>query len=325
MKAIKSLLTSSLMILLLVMLHIQVVAAEVNVAFFLEWATPSQIAKVEKTYDQAIGESVNWHVFSSGGEMTKAMSEGNIDIALSMGMPPFITAVNSGIPIKMVAVAVVYNANEDCIIRNATGISKENIQELAGKKVAVPLNTTAEFVFRMTMQHLRVDINAMQIMDRAPEDAAFMLLETEVDLACAYGENSLSKMKRVGKPLLTAQEKKAAGISNVGIISATETFIRQKPDALRQFLKVTADAKSKFSRDASNIDLIARDAGLSVEKTKAQMADFYFPSVEEQLSSYFNDDGIVTRLLPFMGKMFATDKTPAKNDYRSAVDTSFLK
>ncbi|MEK9934814.1 MAG: hypothetical protein VW619_00145, partial [Rhodobiaceae bacterium] len=30
-------------------------ADSVNVAFFLEWATPNQIAKVEKTYDEAMG------------------------------------------------------------------------------------------------------------------------------------------------------------------------------------------------------------------------------------------------------------------------------
>ena len=33
-------------------------ADEVNVAFFLEWATPNQIAKVEKAYDEALGVPV---------------------------------------------------------------------------------------------------------------------------------------------------------------------------------------------------------------------------------------------------------------------------
>lgn len=35
------------------------VAEDVNVAFFLEWATPNQIAKVEKAYDDAMGVDVN--------------------------------------------------------------------------------------------------------------------------------------------------------------------------------------------------------------------------------------------------------------------------
>ncbi len=59
--------------------------ADVNVAYFLEWATPNQIAKVEKVYDEAIGEKINWINFASGGAMTEAMLAGDIDIAYSTG------------------------------------------------------------------------------------------------------------------------------------------------------------------------------------------------------------------------------------------------
>ena len=45
-------------------------AEEVNVAFFLEWATPNQIAKVDKVYDEAMGVDVKWGDFSTGVAMT---------------------------------------------------------------------------------------------------------------------------------------------------------------------------------------------------------------------------------------------------------------
>ena len=45
-------------------------ADSVNVAFFLEWATPNQIAKVDKTYDDAMGVDVKWTNFSTGVETT---------------------------------------------------------------------------------------------------------------------------------------------------------------------------------------------------------------------------------------------------------------
>ena len=38
----------------------------VNAAFFLEWASPNQIAKVDKAYDDAMGVDVNWTDFSTG-------------------------------------------------------------------------------------------------------------------------------------------------------------------------------------------------------------------------------------------------------------------
>ena len=56
-------------------------ADEVNVGFFLEWATPNQIAKVEKAYDEALGVPVNWTNFDAGTQMTEAMLAGDIDIS----------------------------------------------------------------------------------------------------------------------------------------------------------------------------------------------------------------------------------------------------
>ena len=68
-------------------------AESVNVAFFLEWATPNQIAKVDKTYDEAMGVDINWTNFLTGVQMTEAMLAGDIDIAYSQGLAPFVTAV----------------------------------------------------------------------------------------------------------------------------------------------------------------------------------------------------------------------------------------
>lgn len=299
--------------------------ADVNVAFFLEWATPNQIAKVEKVYDEAIGEKVNWVNFGSGGAMTEAMLAGDIDISYSQGMAPFVNAVNANAPIKMVAIAVAYGAADDCIVRGDSGIDKSNATELEGKSVAVPLNTMADFGFRMTMQNLGVDASKITVVDQEPADAAVSLVDGAVVMACGFGENSLSKMKEVGKPMLTTAEKKAAGITSFDIISVTEKFAQENPEALRRFIEVTTQANADFAKDQSKIDVIANDAGMTVEKTKAQMAGFAFPTVEQQLSEYFGKDGRAFVMLPFMGKMFATEAAPAKDDYSSVVDTSFLK
>lgn len=299
--------------------------ADVNVAYFLEWATPNQIAKVEKVYDEALGEKVNWTNFGSGTAMTEAMLAGDIDIAYSQGLTPFVNAVNANAPIKMVAIAVAYGAADDCVVRSDSGIDKSNASELEGQSVAVPLNTMADFGFRMTLQHLGVDVNKITIVDQEPADAAVSLVDGAVTMACGYGENSLSKMKEVGAPMLTPAEKAAAGITSFDVISVTEKFAQENPEALRTFLEVTHQANADFAKDQSKIAVIAGDAGMTVEKTKAQMSGFDFPTVDEQLNEYFSANGHAMTMLPFMGKMFATEAAPAKDDYSKTVDTSFLK
>ena len=85
-------------------------ADEVNVAFFLEWATPNMIAKAEGLYEDAMGVKVNWTNFDAGTQMTEAMLAGDIDISYSQGLAPFITAVNANAPITTVGIAVAYPA-----------------------------------------------------------------------------------------------------------------------------------------------------------------------------------------------------------------------
>lgn len=299
-------------------------ADEVNVAFFLEWATPNQVAKVEKAYDDALGVPVNWTNFDAGTQMTEAMLAGDIDISYSQGLAPFINAVNANAPIKLVAIAVQYPAN-DCVVRNGEGIDKSNATELEGKSVAVPIATMADYSFRMMMRALEVDVNQINVVDQVPADAAVSLADGAVSMACGFGADSMAKMYEAGEPLMSPEDKEAAGIISFDVISVTEQFAQENPDMVKTFLAVTDEANKAFMADQSKIDVIAKDAGLSVEMTQNQMADFYFPSNEEQLSNYFNEGGLASVAIGVVGGAFATAENPALDDYSAVVDTSFLQ
>jgi taurine transport system substrate-binding protein len=219
-------------------------ADKVNVAFFLEWATPNQQAKVQKTYDSAMGVPVNWTNFDTGTAMTEAMLAGNIDISYSQGLAPFINAVNASAPIKLVAIAVQYPAN-DCVVRNGVDITKENASELEGESVAVPLASMADYSFRMMMRALKVDIRKIKVIDQAPADAAVSLADGAVSMACGFGAVSMNKMLEAGKALMTAADKEAAGIISFDVVSVTEKFAQENPDVVRSFLEVTHASNSQ--------------------------------------------------------------------------------
>ena len=299
-------------------------ADQVNVAFFLEWATPNQIAKVEAAYDEALGVPVAWTNFDAGTQMTEAMLAGDIDISYSQGLAPFINAVNAGAPLKMVSIAVQYPAN-DCVVRNGAGIDKSNASELEGQSVAVPLATMADYSFRMMMRALDVDVSKIKVIDQAPADAAVSLADGAVVMACGFGGNSMAKMYEVGKKLMTAEEKEAAGIISFDVVSVTEKFAQENPDLVRGFLKVTEDANMAFAKDQGKLDVIAKDAGMTPEAAKKQMEDFIFPSNQEQLDKYFNKGGLADVAIGIVGNAFATKEKPALEDYSVTIDTSFLK
>ncbi len=298
--------------------------ADVNVAFFLEWATPNQIPKVEKAYDDALGVDVNWTNFDTGTAMTEAMLAGDIDISYSQGLAPFINAVNASAPIKLVAIAMRYPAN-DCVVRDGSGISKENANELEGQAVAVPLNTMADYSFRGMMKALNVDVSKIKVVDQEPEAAVTSLADGNVVMACIFGGNSTKKAKEHGKVLMTNEEKAAVDIVSFDVVSVTEKFLQENPEQLRTFLAVTHEANAAFAKDQSKIGVIAKDAGMSVEDARNQMASFGFPTPQQQLDDYFNKGGVADTAINFVGSAFATPENPALKDYSAVIDTSFLK
>jgi taurine transport system substrate-binding protein len=299
-------------------------ADEVNVAFFLEWATPNQIPKVLKTYDDEMGVPVNWVNFDAGTQMTEAMLAGDIDISYSQGLAPFITAVNANAPIKLVSIAVQYPAN-DCVVAGGLGIDSTNASELEGKTVAVPLATMADYSFRMMMRALDVDVSQISVVDQNPEDAAVSLADGSVAMACIFGGNSTAKALESGVALMSSKQKVEAGIISFDVVSVTEKFAQENPDLLRSFLEVTHAANASFSDTDDEMMVIAKDAGMDIEGARGQMAGFVFPTAEEQLANYFNEGGLASEAIGVVGNAFATPDNPARDDYSATIDTSFIQ
>ena len=322
MNILKNAILTSAATLVLTLSSLSYAADKVNVAFFLEWATPNQIAKVEKTYDKAMGVKVNWTDFKTGVAMTEAMLSGDIDIAYSQGLAPFVTAIQQGAPLKMVGIAVVYEAN-DCFVKNGLGISSSNASELEGKKVAVPLNTMADFAFRSYMSHLKVDISTMKIVDQAPADGAQSLADGLVDMACIFGGASSKAAGEVGTPIMNTQQKVTAGIGSFDVISVTEKFATENPELLQTFLEVTEESNNAWKATSKQIAKVSKDAGMDVPTTKKQMAGFIFPSAKDQLKNYFGKGGVAASAAASLGLVFSGDSDGSK--IAKTIDGSFLK
>ena len=300
-------------------------ADSVNVAFFLEWATPNQIAKVEKAYDDAMGVDVNWTNFSTGVGMTEAMLAGDIDISYSQGLAPFVTAIQQGAPLKMVGIAVVYEAN-DCFVKNGLGIDSSNASELEGKTAAVPLNTMADFAFRKQMAALNVDISTMTIVDQAPADGAVSLADGSVDMACIFGGASAKAAGEVGTAIMSSQQKKDAGIGSFDVVSVTEKFATENPELLRTFLEVTEEANAAWKATDSQIAKVAADAGMDIPTTKNQMAGFIFATAAEQIVDYFGNDGIAGSASESLGLVFKkSNVSNLSGSLTKTIDGSYLQ
>jgi taurine transport system substrate-binding protein len=259
---------------------------KITVAYFLEWPMPFQYAKVKGLYEEAMGVDIDWVSFDTGTAMSAAMASGDVQLAVSQGVPPFVVATSAGQDLQIIDVAVSYSDNDNCVVRSDLEIDKTSAGELAGKKVAVPLGTAAHYGFLKQMNHFGIDLAGLEIVDMAPPDGAAAIAQGAVDMFCGWG-GSLRRAQEHGNVLLTGAEKEELGILVFDVTSAPASFVAENPQLVADFLKVTADANAMWA-DAANhaemLPVIAQDSGMDLAATEATIATFVFPTVDEQLS-----------------------------------------
>ena len=300
---------------------------EVTVAYFLEWPMPFQYAKANGTFDAEMGVKVNWVAFDTGTAMSAAMAAGDVHIAVSQGVPPFVVATSSGQDLQIIDVAVSYSDNDNCVARSDLEITKDNVADLAGKKVAVPLGTAAHYGFLKQMAHFGVDLASLEVVDMAPPDGAAAIAQGSVDMACGYG-GGLNRMKEHGNVLLTGAEKEELGILVFDVTSAPATFVAENSELVAKFLKVTADANAMWnegSAKAEMLPVIAKDAGMDEAATERDMATFVFPSVDNQLSAKWLGGG-AQEFMKGVAEVFVTAGSipAALPSYDATVNTAPL-
>ncbi|UWQ95453.1 ABC transporter substrate-binding protein [Rhodobacteraceae bacterium M385] len=271
---------------------------EITVAYFLEWPLPLYDAWANGEFEEAMGIDLNWVSFETGTAMSAAMASGDVQIAVSQGLPPFVVAASAGQDIEVIDVAVTYADNDNCVVRSDLEIDAENAGELAGRRVAVPLGTAAHYGFLRQMDHFGIDLAGLEIVDMAPPEGAAALSQGAVDFACGYG-GGLSRMLEYGNVLLTGEEKTELGILVFDVISAPAEFVAENPDLVAQFLAVGQAANDRWNADPSDEMLanIADAAGMDMEAARGAIGTMAFPSAEEVLGPIWMDGGMAT----FMG------------------------
>ena len=298
---------------------------KITVAYFLEWPTANQVAQVEKTYDEALGVEVVWRAFGNGNEMSQAMASGDVQIAYSQGLVPWVVAVSNGLPLKLVGVAVSYAEADNCVVHADTGINQANASELEGKKIATPIGNVTHYKLLRMLDHLGVDATRVDMVQMNGADAAVALARGDVAAGCAFG-GPLQRMKEFGSVLMTATEQEAIGIRVFDVVSVTEDFANDHSDLLKKFMEVTDQANAAYGENRSQLEeTISTAAGMDLAATQNMLDMFSFPSAADQKSAAWMGGTVqafTKQVADFFVEQGQLDR--ALDSYDFAIDASFL-
>ena len=302
--------------------------SELNVAYFLEWPTANQVAQVEQTYDDALGMTVNWLPFGSGGDMALAMESGDIDIAYSQGLTPFANFVTSGSELEIVGVAVSYADADNCVAHPDYGVTAANAAEtLAGQKVYAPVGNVTHYKLLKMLEHLGVDLGSFEHVPSDGGAAAVAAFQSgDVAMACAFGGGVLTMLGDGGNLVMTGSEQEAIGIRVFDIISIPTQFGIDHPDVVETFLQITEEANAAYAGDRGAQEAtIAEAAGMTVEGSNALLDMFSFPDRATQLSDAWLGGTVQDVMKAQMDFFVEQGEIPeALDSYDAFVNTTFL-
>ena len=307
---------------------------EITIAYFLEWPTPNQVAQIEETYDKELGVKVNWKAFDSGNAMSTAMASGDVQIAYSQGLTPFVNAVTKGLPIKVVGIAVEYAGADNCVVHNDASLDRSTAamtkKSLKGLKIATPVGNVTHYKLLRTLEYYGVSDKDVTIVPvSGGNDAAAAFLSGQVDIGCAFG-GPLNKMKAEGRVLMTGSQQENVGILTFDVISVTEDFANESPEMVTKFLQVTEDANRSFAENPNpHWETLQKASGMSEADVKGYLGSggsFSFPSKDAQLSSAWLG-GTAQSLSKQVADFFKEkgETTTTLDSYEHVFDTSYMK
>lgn len=296
-----------------------------DVGYFAEWPLPAQYGQVSDAFDDALGVPTNWHAFDNSLAMFAALETGEIQIALSQGVVPFLSVANEGLTFEIVDVAVSYIENENCVVQNDVVFTRTDASNLIGRTIALPMGTTAHFNLTKQLERLNVSIAAVRLINMAPAQAAAAFNQRKVDIACAWGP-ALESMRSNGVMLTDTDEKIAGGGGNFDLIVTRNSFGADNPEVIAQFLKVNSELNQSFEANRTRmLPSIAKSANMTVDATTRSMAGFSFPDIDTRLGQDWMGGGVQTYLTE-IANFFVQQGTlkSTLGEYGSLVNSSFL-
>jgi taurine transport system substrate-binding protein len=249
--------------------------------------TPMQLLASSDAVQKATGWEVEWRKFAAGTDVIAAMASG--DVVLSeLGSSPLAIAASQGVDLQMIAFSDVIGTAESLIVSNDSGIA--SLADLKGKRVAVPVGSTAHFSLMGALQHEGIDENDVTIISMPPDQIAAAWGQNAIDAAWIW-QPVQSEILKTGKLLIGADQTAAWGFPTFDAWVVNREFGEANKDKIVAFLKEVdrvnkmylADP-SAWNADSDPVKQLAAATGADPAQVPDILQGFNFLPMSEQVT-----------------------------------------
>lgn len=260
-------------------------AADKLVVGYQTVVEPSKVPQAAGAYDAATGAAIDWRKFDSGADVIAAIASGALDIGY-VGSSPLAAAASRELPIETFYIVGLIGASEALVARDGAGV--ESIQDLEGKKVAVPFVSTTHYSLLAALGHEGVDAKKVEILNLRPPEIAAAWARGDIDAAYVW-DPALGQIKETGAVILDSATVAEWGAPTFDAWIVRKDYAEANPEVIRGFVAETAKAYDAYRADpaawsAENAQAIAGLTGAKAEEVEGLLTGYVFPTLAEQAS-----------------------------------------
>ena len=261
--------------------------------------TPMQVAAAADKFSAATGWDVEWRKFAAGSDVIAAMASGDVNVS-ELGSSPLAIAASQGIDLEVVMVAQVIGTAESLIVSEGSGIA--TIEDLKGKRIAVPVGSTAHFSLMGAIEHAGLKETDLTIMSMPPDQIAAAWEQDAIDGAFIWNPVQ-SQIMETGKRLVGGDETAEWGYPTFDAWVVNKAFAEANRDAVVAFIK-TIDAANKaylddpsaWTADSEQVKTIAEYTGADPAQVPEILAGYTFLPLSEQVGPKWLGGDIATAM-----------------------------
>lgn len=179
---------------------------------------------------------------ASGKSALAAVLAGEADF-VGVTDTPIVRAILDGEKPAIIATTAVVNTSVVAVARKDRGIA--GVTDLPGKRVGLPMGTTAEFFLHMYLTTSHVDPGTVMVVDVAPDAVTGELASGNVDAICVWAPYSTMAQEEIdGNAVVLSDPNVYVSTWNMVV---RQDYARGNPQAVQAFLRAIVKANAFIS------------------------------------------------------------------------------
>jgi len=290
---------------------------------------PAQMLAHTGKLAAATGWDVEWRKFNSGTDVIAAMASGDVSVA-ELGSSPLAIAATQGVDLQVFMIDYLIGKSESLIVRNGAGI--QTLADLRGKRVAVPIGSTAHFSLIGALKHADIRERDVTIMNMSPDQIVAAWQQEAIDGAFVWPP-AQDEILKTGTRLVGADEVAAWGYPTFNAWVVNPAFAQSQKLSLIALMRAVDEANRDYLQDpaawhtgSDNVKAIAAATGADTSQVPELLTGYVFLPLAVQGQKEWLGGELAKNIkttaefLKSAGRLGQTI-----DDYASVITTVYLK